>query len=141
LYFCSTTPFFFGVQNVENCLAISCDSQNSWIHLRYIHLDFHMVISLVYFLRMCFYKCFIKLNLFCNTYDFFLMKQAWVYIDKSSIIKTKYQTSPCVCVCVGPHISKWISPNNVMAHVPLSFGNAHWYCFHIKHRSYTMVSW
>jgi len=29
LYPCSTTPFFFGVQKVENCLAISCDSQNS----------------------------------------------------------------------------------------------------------------
>jgi hypothetical protein len=72
---------------------------------------------------------------------FFLMKQVWVYIDISSINKTKYQTSPCVCVCVGPHISKWISPNNVMVHVPLSFGNAHWYCFHIKHPSYTMVSW
>jgi len=93
------------------------------------------------FLAHVFLQVFYKLNLFCNTYDFFLMKQAWVYIDISSLNKTKYQTSPCVCVCVGPYISKWISPNNVMAHVPLSFGNAHWYCFHIKHRSYTLVSW
>jgi hypothetical protein len=104
LYLCSTTPFFLGIQKVENCLAISCDSQNSWIHFRYIHIDFHIVISLVYFLRMCFNMCFIKLNIICNTYDFILMKQALVYIDISSINKTKYQTSPCVCVCVGPYI-------------------------------------
>jgi hypothetical protein len=44
-------------------------------------------------------------------------------------------------VCVGPHISKWTSPNNIVAHVPLSFGNARRYCFHIKHPNYTMVSW
>ncbi len=64
-----------------------------------------------------------------------------IYFDISSINKTKYQTSPCVCVCVGHIYKKWTSPNNVLAHVPLSFGNAHWYCFHIKHPSYTMVSW
>ncbi len=29
LYLCSTIPFFFGVQEIENFLTISCDSQNS----------------------------------------------------------------------------------------------------------------
>jgi hypothetical protein len=60
-----------------------------------------------------------------------------IYFGISPINKTKYQTSRCVCVRVAHIYKKWTSPNNVLAHVPLSFGLAHWYCFHIKHPSYT----
>jgi hypothetical protein len=79
--------------------SISCDSQNSWIHFRYIHLDFHVVIYLIYFLRMCFYMCFIKLNLFCITYDFFSWNKLEYILIYHQLIKQSNNIPLCLYVC------------------------------------------
>jgi len=67
------------------------------------------------FLAHVFLEVFYK-----NVFFFFLVLM--IFYNETSlsiswyitINKTKYQTPPCPCVCVGPHTSKWTSPNNIV---------------------------